>query len=44
LKEKFYRTIVRSAMLYGTECWAVKNQHQNKVKHSRDEDVAFDVW
>jgi hypothetical protein len=23
--------ISRPAMLYGTECWAVKNQHENQV-------------
>jgi hypothetical protein len=22
---------VRPAMLYGTECWTVKNQHENKI-------------
>jgi len=31
LKGKFYRTTVRPAMLYGTECWAVKSQHENQV-------------
>jgi len=31
LKGKFYRTAVRPALLYGTECWAVKSQHQNQV-------------
>ncbi|RZC17970.1 Malignant T-cell-amplified sequence 1, partial [Glycine soja] len=31
LKEKFYRTAVRPAILYGTKCWAVKSQHENKV-------------
>ncbi|KAL5166070.1 FHA domain-containing protein FHA2 [Glycine soja] len=31
LKEKFYRTAVRPTILYGTECWAVKSQHENKV-------------
>ncbi|KAL5159917.1 Release factor glutamine methyltransferase [Glycine soja] len=31
LKGKFYRTAVRPTMLYGTECWAVKSQHENKV-------------
>lgn len=31
LKRKFYRTTVRSAMLYETKCWAVKNKHENKI-------------
>jgi len=31
LKGKFYQTTVRLAMLYGAECWAVKNQHENQV-------------
>ncbi|KAL5146025.1 Retrovirus-related Pol polyprotein from type-1 retrotransposable element R2 [Glycine soja] len=31
LKVKFYRTAVRPAILYGTECWAVKSQHETKV-------------
>ncbi|KAH1265348.1 LINE-1 retrotransposable element ORF2 protein [Glycine max] len=31
LKGMFYRTAVRPAILYGTECWAVKSQHEKKV-------------
>ncbi|KAM1557029.1 hypothetical protein ACFX10_040501 [Malus domestica] len=31
LKGKFYRTAIRSAMLYGTECWVVKHQHVHKM-------------
>jgi len=31
LKGKLYRTAVRPALLYGTECWAVKSQHENQV-------------
>jgi len=31
LKGKFYRLAVRPAMLYGTDCWAVKSQHKSKV-------------
>jgi hypothetical protein len=27
LKDKFYRTVTRPAMLYGAECWATKGQH-----------------
>ncbi|CAN6710825.1 unnamed protein product [Malus baccata var. baccata] len=32
LKGKFYRTVIRPAMLYGTECWAVKHQHVGVVE------------
>ncbi|KAM2014503.1 hypothetical protein ACFX16_045151 [Malus domestica] len=31
LKGKFYRTAIRLAMLYGTECWVVKHQHVHKM-------------
>ena len=31
LKGKFYRTAVRPALLYGTECWAVKHNHVHKM-------------
>ncbi|KAJ7979012.1 Retrovirus-related Pol polyprotein LINE-1 [Quillaja saponaria] len=31
LKGKFYKSAVRPAMLYGTECWAVKKQHSHKM-------------
>nr|XP_009780146.1 PREDICTED: uncharacterized protein LOC104229240 [Nicotiana sylvestris] len=27
LKGKFYRVVVRSAMLHGAECWPIKNSH-----------------
>ncbi|XP_070016044.1 uncharacterized protein [Nicotiana sylvestris] len=32
LKGKFYRAVVRPAMLYGVECWPVKNSHIQKMK------------
>ncbi|XP_070052709.1 uncharacterized protein [Nicotiana tomentosiformis] len=32
LKGKFYRAVVRPAMLYGVECWPVKNLHTQKMK------------
>lgn len=32
LKGKFYRTAIRPALLYGTECWAVKYCHVHKMK------------
>ncbi|XP_035838805.1 uncharacterized protein LOC110908170 [Helianthus annuus] len=32
LKGKFYRVAVRSAMLYGTECWATKKTQMRKME------------
>ena len=43
-KGKIYNTTVIPAMLYATECWSVKNQHKNKNKRSKDENVVFDLW
>ena len=31
MKGKFYRTAVRPALFYGTECWAVKSQQETQV-------------
>ena len=31
LKEKFYRTAIRPALLYGTEYWAIKRHHAQKM-------------
>ncbi|XP_070050414.1 uncharacterized protein [Nicotiana tomentosiformis] len=32
LKGKFYRVVVRPTMLYGAECWPVKNSHVQKMR------------
>lgn len=32
LKGKFYRMVARPTLLYGTECWPVKNTHIQKMK------------
>ncbi|XP_070005562.1 uncharacterized protein [Nicotiana sylvestris] len=32
LKGKFYKVVVRPAMLYGAECWQVKNSHVQNIK------------
>ncbi|KAG5613703.1 hypothetical protein H5410_013527, partial [Solanum commersonii] len=31
LKGKFYRVVVRPTLLYGTECWPLKNAHVQKM-------------
>ena len=31
MKEKFYRTAIRPALLYGTKCWAIKRYHAYKM-------------
>jgi len=31
LKGKFYRVVVRPALLYGAECWPAKNSHVQKL-------------
>ena len=31
IKGKFYRTAIRPAMLYGSECWALKRKHEHKM-------------
>jgi hypothetical protein len=31
LKGKFYRTVIRPAMIYDAECWAIKGQHIQKM-------------
>ena len=30
-QRKFYKTVIRPTMLYGTKCWAVKKQHIHKL-------------
>ena len=32
LNGKFYKIATRPTMLYGTKCWAVKNQHIYKIR------------
>jgi hypothetical protein len=31
LKDKFYRTAIQPAMLYGAECWATKRRHVQQL-------------
>lgn len=32
LKDKFYKVVVRLTILYGVECWPIKNSHVQKLK------------
>ena len=32
LKDKFYRMVIRPAMLYGAECWPTKIRHVQHVR------------
>ena len=32
LKGKFYRTTIRPVILYGSEWWALKGQHERKMR------------
>ena len=32
LKGKFYRVAIRSALLYGSECWPIKKEHERKLE------------
>jgi hypothetical protein len=32
LKGKFYKTAIRPALLYGSECWAMKKVHESKLE------------
>ena len=31
LEDKVFKTIIRPAMTYGSECWAVKKKHESKL-------------
>jgi hypothetical protein len=42
LKDKFYRTAIRPAMLYEAECWPTKRRHIQQL--SVDAYVALDTW
>jgi len=40
---KFYRTAIRSAMLYGAECWSTKRRHVQQRDGDIDEDVSHRI-
>ena len=43
LKEKFYQTAIRPALLYGTECWTIKRYHAQKMSVA-EMHASLDVW
>ena len=44
VKGKVYKTVVRPAMMYGAETWAVKKAHEKKFGCGGNEDVKMDEW
>ena len=45
VKGKVYKTVVRPAMMYGAETWAVKKAHEKKkVGCGGNEHVKMDEW
>ena len=43
IKRKVYHMIVRSAFLYGLECWQLEDSSV-EVNDSRDENDSMSVW
>ena len=43
LKDKFYRTTIRPAMLYGAECWPTKRRHVQQLSVAENAYVALDL-
>ena len=41
---KVYKTVVRPAMMYDAETWAVKKSTREDVGCGRNEDVKMDEW
>ena len=44
VKGKFYRTAIRPAILYGSECQTTKGQYEDKEGGCLNEDVEMDEW
>jgi hypothetical protein len=37
-------TMIRPAMIYSVECWAIKKIIHSEYECSQNEDVALDMW
>ena len=37
LKRKLYKTVVRPAMVYGSECWALSKQEEQRNENAKVE-------
>ncbi|VFQ77880.1 unnamed protein product [Cuscuta campestris] len=44
MKGKFYRSVVRAAMLYGAECWAVKKTHVRRLHAAEMRMLRWMCW
>ncbi|KAG5608924.1 hypothetical protein H5410_020205 [Solanum commersonii] len=42
-KGKFYRMMVRSSLLYGVECWPIKNSHVQHIADIRSDKIRNEV-
>ncbi|KAI0491829.1 hypothetical protein KFK09_026090 [Dendrobium nobile] len=44
LMRKFYKMMVRTAMLYGVECWPLKYKHNIKLSVAESRCIRFDHY
>lgn len=42
VKEKFYKTVVKSVMMNGFERWAINTKTRNKIESQRNKNVKMD--
>ena len=43
IKGKVYRTVVRPALMYGAETWALKKAQEEEIGGRRNENATMDV-
>ena len=44
LKDKVFKTFIRPAMTYGSECWAVKKKDENKLNSAEMRMLRWAIW